>query len=41
MKLLTENIWKTITRSVKKRAPNYVAVAYFESDGANLLPLRK
>lgn len=41
MKLLTENIWETITRSVKKRKPNYVAVAYFGADGANLLPLKK
>lgn len=41
MKLLTENIWDTITRSVKKRKLNYVAVAYFGSDGANLLPLKK
>jgi len=41
MKLLIENIWETITQSVKKRLPNYVAVAYFGSDGANLLPLKK
>lgn len=41
MRLLTENIWETITRSVRKRLPNYVAVAYFGADGANLLPLKK
>lgn len=38
---LTENIWEIITSSVKQRTPNYVAVAYFGTDGANLLPLKK
>ena len=40
IEFLTQNIWQTITRSVKKRKPNYVAVAFFGTDGANLLPLK-
>lgn len=38
---LTENIWETITRCVKKRQQNFVAVAYFGRGGADLLPLKK
>jgi len=40
--LLTQNIWKEITKAAKKsKKKSFVAVAYFGKDGAKMLPLKK
>lgn len=41
MKLLTENIWESISKAASTDRKNYVAVAYFGTGGAKLLPLKK
>lgn len=41
MKFLTTNIWDRITQSVSEKKQNLVAVAYFGTGGAELMPLKK
>jgi hypothetical protein len=41
MGFLTRDIWKTITEFTLKGKPNNVAVAYFGTGGAELLPLKE
>lgn len=41
-KLITENIWRHLTSSVKKsKVKSCIAVAYFGKDGSKMLPLSK
>ena len=40
--LITENIWSRITETARQtKSPSFVAVAYFGTNGSQLLPLRR